>query len=87
MFADIGLGSRIVKQVLWQPVVQPPPMSIARQVAYSNRVADIPGLERDPQGWHTLEAARISGQIFGQRTVEVEYTVRGSLRFPGTPSY
>lgn len=51
-------------------------MSIARQVAYSNGVANIPGSEEDPQGWHTLKSARISGQIFGQRTVEVEYTVR-----------
>jgi hypothetical protein len=36
---------------------------------------EIPGVVEDPDGWETLDPVKISGEAFGQRQVEAEYTV------------
>jgi hypothetical protein len=38
-------------------------------------MGEIPGIVEDPDGWETLDPVKISGEAFGQRQVEAEYTV------------
>jgi hypothetical protein len=55
-------------------MMKPDSMSMVRQLAYQQN-CPLVGPDGDPDGWHTLQPVVVSGTLFGERTVEVKYTV------------
>lgn len=65
----------VVRTFRWAPAIEPPPFFGARRKAYANGSDAVPGPEDDPDGWETLDPVTVSGEVFGQRKVEFQYTV------------
>lgn len=70
--------SRLGTTFGYMPVIAPGPFSVARTLAYQERVPLLE-LDADPDGWLTLPTVVISGTIFSTRPIELRCTVSLSL--------
>ena len=65
---------RISTPVAYAPITVPPPMTIARQMAYRRREIP-PSPDIDPDGWRHLPPVSIQGTFNDQTTLTIGYTL------------
>ncbi|KAJ7808186.1 hypothetical protein B0H14DRAFT_2870976 [Mycena olivaceomarginata] len=56
---------------VYVPAIRPDPPSRSRQLAYRQN-GPIPGPDLDPEGWHTLRTASVTGTVFNARRVKIQ---------------
>ncbi|KAJ7476130.1 hypothetical protein FB451DRAFT_1245905 [Mycena latifolia] len=65
------VDNKLQTMFVYVPALRPDPPSRLRQLAYRQN-GPIPGPDVDPEGWHTLPRASITGTVFNTRRVKIK---------------